>query len=65
VLSLISSLHLSPDVITFGCLAIGCHHLDDARELFQDMDKLGCRYGIIDLVSWFCVTTKYTYNDLF
>ncbi|KAK8401014.1 hypothetical protein O3P69_002646 [Scylla paramamosain] len=30
--------HLLPDIITYGCLALGCHNLHCASQLLKDMD---------------------------
>lgn len=30
--------HLVPDLITYGCLALGCHNLHSASQLLKDMD---------------------------
>ncbi|XP_045123066.1 pentatricopeptide repeat-containing protein 1, mitochondrial-like isoform X3 [Portunus trituberculatus] len=30
--------HLLPDLITYGCLALGCHNLHSASQLLKDMD---------------------------
>ncbi|XP_071544899.1 pentatricopeptide repeat-containing protein 1, mitochondrial [Panulirus ornatus] len=38
ILDLMQQHHLEPDLITFGCLALGCHHLQSATDLLQDMD---------------------------
>ncbi|XP_047473861.1 pentatricopeptide repeat-containing protein 1, mitochondrial-like [Penaeus chinensis] len=43
VLDFMQEHHLVPDLITFGCLALGCHRLHDAKNFLKDMDSLGFR----------------------
>lgn len=38
VITVMQEHHLIPDLITFGCLALGCHNIRDARQLLKDMD---------------------------
>lgn len=38
VLEIMQDHHLLPDIITFGCLALGCRHLQNALDLLRDMD---------------------------
>lgn len=38
VLTLMQEHHLVPDLITYGCLALGCHNTHSARQLLKDMD---------------------------
>lgn len=33
-----------PDIITFGCLALGCYHLSDATQLLDDMERANFRW---------------------
>ncbi|KAK4320608.1 hypothetical protein Pmani_008544 [Petrolisthes manimaculis] len=39
VLEVIQDYHLVPDIVTFGCLALGCNNLSDATQLLADMDR--------------------------
>lgn len=41
VLDVMQEHHLFPDLITFGCLALGCKTLQSASELLSDMDTAG------------------------
>ncbi|KAK7076234.1 Pentatricopeptide repeat-containing protein 1, mitochondrial [Halocaridina rubra] len=43
VLDLMQEYHLLPDIITFGCLALGARSLNYATELLNDMENAGFR----------------------
>ena len=38
VIAQMQNYHLLPDLITYGCLALGCHNLHSASQLLKDMD---------------------------
>lgn len=38
VITQMQEFHLFPDLITYGCLALGCHKFHSATQLLKDMD---------------------------
>lgn len=42
ILDVMSEYKLSPDLITFGCLALCCYDAHSTRNLLQSMDDAGC-----------------------
>lgn len=44
VLNMLQTRKITPDVVTFGVLALGCFSMKEADALITDMDKNGFRY---------------------
>lgn len=59
VLDFMQEHHLVPDLITFGCLALGCHRLHDAKNFLKDMDSLGFRLVMKDVIPCFFLLLVY------
>lgn len=64
ILDTIQSYHFTPNIITFGVLAIGCKKLGDGKELLEQMDSINFtpNYKILEtLLHNACANKRFSY----